>query len=321
MFEPPVLGFIGIAATVACLCGVAAGAWRSQPAGDSLLRGLEAAVLSACGALLARGFLPLVLHLLGDSPGGRLFVAWCFMPLLAVVETVAWLADSSLVTATFMLWVATVGGAFIGLMDGAFRIHDWRGPAWIWCPLDVTWGLARPLHGCLCHAVNFGLRVPHAFGTNEERHGAHRHLGGFAFRREFAVTQGAVMSNMLIRFTSGAVTDFHPWTPLFAHENTHVLQNRLFGPLFTLTYLGWMGVWLSPALLIGTFGSHTLSDAVMWLAYYNNPWEVWAYKIGGHRDEAHALCWPDAAVVTSVLVLMLVAGVGMWLIFPSSGSS
>jgi hypothetical protein len=102
----------------------------------------------------------------------------------------------------------------------------------------------------------------------------------------YAVTQGSVMSNMGNNGPADAPS-------LFAHEATHVLQNRVFGPLFTLTYLGWMAVLLLPGLITGLC-SRVLRvfETLQWWCYYDNPWEVWAYRNGGARSDPNAvLCW------------------------------
>ena len=66
----------------------------------------------------------------------------------------------------------------------------------------------------------------------------------------FAVTLGSVMSNVPMHAGE-----------LLRHERQHVLQNRLFGPLYTLTYLGWM------ALMLSLFGG-TASLPHILIRYY-----------------------------------------------------
>ena len=83
---------------------------------------------------------------------------------------------------------------------------------------------------------------------------------------------------------------------LWHHENTHVWQNRGFGPLFTLTYVGWMVILFIPSLIVAAISRANLGDTIMALCYYNNPWEVWAYKIGGWRNPFMA--WSDPVVIS-----------------------
>jgi hypothetical protein len=71
-------------------------------------------------------------------------------------------------------------------------------------------------------------------------------------------------------------------TPLFAHENTHVWQNRLFGPIFTLSYIAWLAVFLLPGLVYGAVSSTvTVGEGIERFSYLSNPWEAWAYAVQG----------------------------------------
>jgi hypothetical protein len=150
--------------------------------------------------------------------------------------------------------------------------------------LDVTWGLGGSTNGVLLHLINAVLTT-HAEG--ETRTGSHRYIKGFRLKKDFAFTQGAVMSDM------------GGWTPgsdLFDHESIHVWQNRLLGPFFWFSYAAWMLLALIPSLIAGIIGKN-VSDAVQWWTYFNNPWEVMAYKVANPSGRtgwgmARWLCWP-----------------------------
>jgi hypothetical protein len=106
---------------------------------------------------------------------------------------------------------------------------------------------------------------------------------GFAVRSGFAFTQGAVMSN----------TDtWDPTSDLFKHETIHIWQNRVLGPFFWFSYVGWMVLTIIPALIAGLIDSgRRIGDAVTWWTYFDNPWEVMAYGIanpvGSHGPGVH----------------------------------
>jgi len=169
-----------------------------------------------------------------------------------------------------------VVGGFSGAMNGLWRIYAWDGLGWVACPLDMTWGLAGNTIGCLLHAINF------AWGNHgdEDRTNAHRYASGFGMKTDYAFTQGAVMSNL----------SYGPGQDLYNHEMTHVWQNRAFGPMYTLTYLGWMVVWLVPSLVAAAI-VQVIAAPLYW-CYFNNPWETWAYVVQ-NQDRAAFANTPD----------------------------
>ena len=234
----PALVATGVVAGAAAIIQAIFGAIRKG--GPKLgLAVVETALLSLLGGLLALGFLVSMLSLLGTSGTYTVLLGWAFLFWFGIIDTFAAMVGERSVTEPVVLLagVATVG-ALVGACDGVGRVHNWKGLGWLSFPLDVTWGLAATTNGLLFHLVNFAWANRQADG----RTGAHRYRSGFRFKGGFAMTQGSVMSNM---DGSG------PGSGLFRHENTHVWQNRIFGPLFVLTYLGWMVVMFLPALIAG----------------------------------------------------------------------
>jgi hypothetical protein len=179
------------------------------------------------------------------------------------------------------------------MIDGLWRIHRWKGIGTLAFLLDVTWGLAGTTNACLLHFFNLAW----AGHADEPRRGAHRYRRGFAFKKGFALTQGAVMSN----------TDSGPGSALYAHERVHVWQNRTFGPLYTLTYLGWMLLMFIPGIIAGIVARAGVGTGIERYCYFNNPWEAWAYRTG-HRHGASprvnwgTLIWSDRLVLIVSLV-------------------
>jgi hypothetical protein len=284
VFSLDTLIFLASAAVVAFVLALIVGlAALSDSGGDAALRGLEAAILAALGGFFARMFVAMLLSTARDLGAAQIAVGWGFFIFPGAVDTIAQLATGHVVTTpTVLLWLAMAIGAFTGMMNGLWQIHDWKGIGWLAFPLDVTWGLAGATTGSLLHIINFAW----AGHAEETRYDAHRYLSGMRFKDRFALTQGPVMSNL----------QDGPGIPLYHHERTHVWQNRCFGPLFSLTYLGWMVVWFVPGAIAAIATKD--AEAIQSWCYYNNPWETWAYLVGaGPRTGRHPLIWSDLVIL------------------------
>jgi len=284
VFSLDTLIFLAAAAVVAFVLALIVGlAALSDSGGDAALRGLEAAILAALGGFFARMFVAMLLSTARDLGAAQIAVGWGFFIFPGAVDTIAQLATGHVVTTpTVLLWLAMAIGAFTGMMNGLWQIHDWKGIGWLAFPLDVTWGLAGATTGSLLHIINFAW----AGHADETRYDAHRYLSGMRFKDRFALTQGPVMSNL----------QDGPGIPLYHHERTHVWQNRCFGPLFSLTYLGWMVVWFIPGAIAAMATRD--AEAIQSWCYYNNPWETWAYLVGaGPRTGRHPLIWSDLVIL------------------------
>lgn len=287
-----VVGFL-----LALIVGLAA---LSDSGGDAALRGLEAAILAVLGGLLARMFVCMLLAMAKDLAGAQIAVGWGFFLFPGAVDTIAKIAvHHPVTTPEFLVFLAMVIGSFTGMMNGLWQIHDWKGIGWLAFPLDVTWGLAGATTGALLHVINFAW----AGHADETRYDAHRYESGMRFKGSFALTQGPVMSNL----------SDPPGIPLYHHERTHVWQNRIFGPLFTLTYLGWMVVWLIPGVIAAIVTRD--AEAIQSWCYYNNPWETWAYLVGaGPRTGRHPLIWGDLAILgVSIPFFIGIIALFVWL--------
>jgi hypothetical protein len=269
IFDIGALGFlVGLAVLGLVLAGVI-GAVRGEN-GRQIAARFEGALLAVLGGLLARAFIVVLLQTAHDKPNAQLAIGWAFLLWPGVVDTVARLFGQGaiLTTPDALLWIATAVGGLTGMMNGLWRIHDWKGLGWLSFPLDVTWGLGATTNGCLLHLVNIGWGQP----QDEPRQGCHRYASGFRFKGTFAFTQGATMSNLRNS----------PGTDLYRHERLHVWQNRSFGPLFLLSYLGWMVLWIIPALIAGVVLGRPGKGPEEW-CYFNCPWETWAYAIQGQE--------------------------------------
>lgn len=301
LFTTDAFTFFGIFAALAFLTGLGYSLYRRDPFSDALTRAWETATMSILGGFLARSFIGLLLFLADDSPNAILAISWGFFLWPGALESAARLVGEPLLQPQHLMGIAAAVGSFVGMADGLWQVHKCSGPIPFTFLIDVTWGLAGSTNGALFHIANF------IWGGHEQdgRKSGHRYKSGFRLKSGFAVTQGSVMSNM---------GGHGPGSSLYKHEMVHVLQNRIFGPLFVLTYLGWMAVWLLPAFLVGLIAkSYTISEAIQGWCYFNNPWEVWAYKVGGYRNINAAVLWSTTtAVVFAVLFFLPVLGLAIW---------
>jgi len=302
IFSVPVLIFLGGAAVLAFLAGLTLHRRR----GDRYARlcGLESAVMTFLGGCLAHAFAGLLLMAAKNVEDASFAVGWALFLWPGAIDSVARLwGEQWVCKPDLLLWLAAVVGALRGMYDGLWSIATWPGggPAFI---LDVTWGLSGTTNGVLLQSLNAPIGQ-HGF---DHRSGVHRYVNGVRFKSGFAVTMGSVMSNM---------RDRGPEHELFRHERTHVWQNRLFGPIYTLTYVGWMIVLALPGAIAGIItGTGAVAGAEQW-GYYNNPWEAWAYRIGsGPRSERGPLVWSDRTVIVACLpffaVVLAAAGWLVW---------
>ena len=252
--------------------------------GRSVWRGLETMTLTFAGGFLARLCVILMLHAGHVSGAACHTVGWLFLPVAGAIDSLGDLFHRLPLGPAALAWIAAGAGCFAGLMDGLWRTHDWAGPGRLGFLLDVTWGLAGTSNACLLHLFNLWA----AGHADEPRQGVHRYRAGFRFRATFAVTLGAVMSN------TGNST---PGTGLWRHERAHVWQSRAFGPLFGLSYLGWMAILVIPAAVSALMARRNLLQRIEAWTYFNNPWEVWAYRVGsGPRRVHNPDCWSERVV-------------------------
>jgi hypothetical protein len=286
-------------ALIGFLIPLIVGAIRKE---SGLWRGIEAAILAVVGGLLARSFISILLGTANDSHGAGLAIGWGFFLIPGLIDT---FAGKVLTSPASLLAIAAIIGGFTGAMGGMYRVYDWKGLGWLAFPLDVTWALGGNTIGCLLHLVNIGWG-DHA---DETRENAHRYASGFGLRKNprFAFTQGAVMSNL----------DKGPGDDLYRHEKTHVWQNRAFGPMYTLTYVGWMLVWIIPALIAGVVkkGASGLFAGPNNWCYFNCPWETWAYavqgvprtNIEGVDETDKKMIWPAKYVIAWAIPFFAIA--------------
>ncbi|MEO1623778.1 MAG: toxin TcdB middle/N-terminal domain-containing protein, partial [Bacteroidota bacterium] len=218
--------------------GLIVGLAQGRSFGDSLLLGLEAGLLGAVGAWLAYATVGLALAGLGVTGG--------------------WAAGLSITAAAF--------GGLNGVISGATEIYDWSSwTGWATFLSDSTWGILGTSLGVALHITNLFYENPDYQSHLSKRQNRHVYDGGFGIEN-YALTQGNVVSNLQGRH--GGLLD---------HETLHITQNRIFGPIFQTTYVGWMIGGFFVALVIAPFTDQGLGKDIYDISYVNNPWEAWAY--------------------------------------------
>ena len=100
-------------------------------------------------------------------------------------------------------------------------------------------------------------------------------------KRGFAFTHGNVISNAA---TGHDTLADERRGFIDRHEGLHVWQNRIFGPLYQIVYVVWfvLGALVAVATKAARRGAPPLRRLVETAAYYDNPFEYWAYRRDDH---------------------------------------
>jgi len=196
--------------------------------------------------------------------------------------TIAFLAVRAVGGGTSPAAAAAVPAGLNGLFGGIRRIYAWRTiGGWAAFLLDSSWALISTTLGVLVNVANL-LQRDSGFGPEfSVRSNRLVFAGGFALKRGFATTQGPVISNAALGRGDGLEAHRNL---IERHEGLHVWQQRWFGPLHPLVYL----VWGAFGVLVGTvYGGFSrkrrvnkvrIGKLVETAAYYDNPFEYWAYR-------------------------------------------
>jgi len=181
---------------------------------------------------------------------------------------------------------STILGAVVGLLHGLVagrrRVYDWstrRGRAAF--VLDHTWALPTTAAGLVVLGLG-GLREritgvsPGYEPSLSERQNRMVHREGLVLRRGFAVTIGTVVNGAAGR---DGVLNERRRKLVTDHEDVHVWQQRVFGPLYPIAYISWFvgGVIVSLVRRVTSRSERSLSTEIDRFAYYRNPFEWHAY--------------------------------------------
>lgn len=182
-------------------------------------------------------------------------------------------------------------GAVNGLLSGWFGVYRLRYTrGWVALILDSTWGLLGTAFGLVLHLVNLWLPGAEYEAGLSNRRDRHVYGRGVTIRRGFTLSMGNVVSNaggpVGLRGVSSAVARRRRFVT--AHEELHVWQNRWFGPVFQIVYVAWLIVGAIVGTVAWPFVRGGWWNAVETVAYYDNPFEYWAYSNDGY--------WPPRGV-------------------------
>lgn len=221
-------------------------------------------------------------------------------PGLAWYEGVAAGAAGALLGAGTLSWSdwwlfgAVIGGVN-GVVSGSTRIYEWRAASGrMGFLLDSTWGLVGTTSAVVTHLVNAVWPNAGYLRQLSERSGVHVYRRGLVLRPGFVVTLGNVVTGATYRLDETDPARVARRRQLIErHEAWHAWQSRIWGPLFQLGY----GIWLLGGAIVGAAVGLVLRKPIFksieTLAYYNNPFEVSAYK----RDDN----WPPAGGVRELM--------------------
>jgi len=195
--------------------------------------------------------------------------------------------------------IAAVPAVLNGAFAGARRIYAWRTVGgWGAFILDSSWALVSTTLGVAVNLVNLVKRNSWFAPEFSVRQNRHVFARGFALKRGFANTQGPVISNA----TCGRGDPIENHRNLIErHEGLHVWQQRWFGPIHPLVYVVWGLFGAVVGIIYGVVSSRKrrlkkvrIGKLVETAAYYDNPFEYWAYRNDGRWEAngAHtALKW------------------------------
>jgi hypothetical protein len=190
-----------------------------------------------------------------------------------------------------------VFGAIIGGINGAiggfrrtYALRTRRGAAAF--VLDSSWALVSTAGALVAHGLGYGFALGRGEGPgflpeSSERRNRHVYARGFVVRRGFALTVGNVVSGVGRAGTGESETsERHRRSLLDHHEELHIWQARWFGPVYPLVYGAWMAggavVGAAAWFLGGRRGK--LFTAIDRRAYWQNPFERWAYAHAAHSQ-------------------------------------
>ncbi len=204
------------------------------------------------------------------------------------------------VTCLFML-AAVVDVLFVASY-GSYHVAV----GWLLVLINASWGAFGNLIGIVHHVISWSFYKDHGKIEINARNFYTNYKSGLRLRHgsnPFAFTQAAVMTG----------------PPVEKHESHHVLQHFIFGPIFTVSYLLWFIPGALLGLVVGLIKDKGINGVEAW-AYYNNPWEIWAYAVDGHRGQSAptgtSLIWGTVASwIISVLYFLTVTGVFILLLY------
>ena len=189
--------------------------------------------------------------------------------------------------------LGAVFGGVHGWLAGRRRIYEWRHRRGVGAfLLDHTWALPTTIGGTVAMLASELRRritgVDPGFDESLSRRRDRFVFGrGFVLRRGFALTVGTVITGAAD--AHGEITERRRRL-IDDHEDVHVWQARLLGPVYPALYASWFvfGALYALARRLVRRPSASLGDDIDIFAYYRNPFEWHAYTCDHN--------WPPAGV-------------------------
>jgi hypothetical protein len=184
-------------------------------------------------------------------------------------------------------------GGLHGWSAGRRRIYEWRHRRGVAAfLLDHTWALPTTIGGTVAmRAADLRRLITGIDAGFEDSLSRRRNRfvfrRGFVLRRGFALTVGTVITGAAD--AQGEITERRRRL-VDDHEDVHVWQARLLGPLYPALYASWFaaGVLFALARRVARRSTDSLTDDIDTFAYYRNPFEWHAYTCDHN--------WPPAGV-------------------------
>lgn len=225
--------------------------------------------------------------------------SWLLDALKRTVETGAatigsailgWLVGT-LLGGGWIAWAAAGSAGLNGLFAGLRQLYQWRTVAgWYAFVADSTWALVGTTLGNLVNLLNLVWPSSRYRTDFSRRRNRQLYDGGIAPEDKYAFTMGNVISNA---DTTGRQAQEDKTDLIELHADLHIWQNRWFGPIYQAMYVFWAVGGALIALLVWVFRRYRphrrafrrhrgFRRLIQTAAYYDNPFEYWAYKNQGH---------------------------------------
>jgi len=188
--------------------------------------------------------------------------------------------------------VIGVAGGVVGGSNGAVsgykQIYQWRQfSGWLAFFADSTWAILGT-----AVTVIFLLFRPLSRTALYQRVYSHRQ-NRWIYEGGFGLGPLSQTFGPLARMTPRQLIPAEMGDPeaifraAIQHETLHIWQNRLFGPVLYVSYLLWIPLGIVMGCLLGFFVKQPLLLSIWDMAYYNNPWEAWAWRWYGPPKGTH----------------------------------
>jgi hypothetical protein len=182
-----------------------------------------------------------------------------------------------------------------GAVSGWRGIYEWRSSSGVVAfVLDSTWASATTLSALAAHAVASVSNGGYSPELSRRRN-RHVYRAGLRLRKGFAMTLGNVVNG------AGDIAKPRRAKLVTDHEDVHVWQARWWGPIYPAVYATWMAGGALVGLVVWATRrrSDPIGKVVESCAYYNNPFEWWAYSRDDHWPPSGKLAelgWKRPAV-------------------------